>query len=94
MTGYDHWIILDQRRLGYVTELSDWPSSGEAFKVPEGYLFASGDNRHNSSDSRDWGVVPVDDVYGRAEFIIWSMYSRYDRPGLNFRWRRFFTGLE
>lgn len=39
------------------------------FRVPPGMLFVLGDNRDNSSDSRFWGFVPVDDVYGRVTKI-------------------------
>jgi signal peptidase I len=44
--------------------------------VPEGQLFVMGDNRDNSSDSRDWGFVPVTNVIGEPMFVYWS----YDAP--------------
>ncbi|HLD26842.1 MAG TPA: signal peptidase I [Patescibacteria group bacterium] len=36
--------------------------------VPEGYLFVMGDNRPRSSDSRDFGFIPVKDVIGKVFF--------------------------
>lgn len=44
--------------------------------VPRGMLFVLGDNRDNSSDSRDWGFVPVENVIGEPLFVYWS----YDAP--------------
>lgn len=44
--------------------------------VPEGKLFVMGDNRDNSSDSRDWGFVPMNNVIGEPLFVYWS----YDAP--------------
>jgi signal peptidase I len=44
--------------------------------VPAGQLFVMGDNRDNSSDSRDWGFVPVTNVIGEPLFVYWS----YDAP--------------
>ena len=50
---------------------------GKPFTVPKGMVFAMGDNRDQSSDSRFWGPVAVDNIKGQA-FMIW--WSAADRP--------------
>lgn len=39
--------------------------------VSEGNYFMLGDNRNNSSDSRDWGYVSRDLIVGKEIFIYW-----------------------
>ncbi|GAC1364935.1 MAG: signal peptidase I [Ktedonobacteraceae bacterium] len=39
--------------------------------VPAGNYYVLGDDRANSSDSRDWGFVPRKDIIGRAALVYW-----------------------
>uniref|UniRef100_Q025X2 Signal peptidase I n=1 Tax=Solibacter usitatus (strain Ellin6076) TaxID=234267 RepID=Q025X2_SOLUE len=40
--------------------------------VPPGYIFAMGDNRDDSDDSRYWGLVPRENIVGTPVIIYWS----------------------
>jgi signal peptidase I len=47
------------------------PTYAGTWDVPEGYLFVLGDNRNDSSDSHSWGLVPMQNVIGKAVLIYW-----------------------
>ena len=49
---------------------------GKPFTVPTGMVFAMGDNRDQSSDSRTWGPVAVDDIKGQAFMVLFSIDNR------------------
>lgn len=54
------------------------PITSYTFK--QGYYWMMGDNRHNSADSRSWGVVPFDHVVGRPVFVWFSMKDPKNNP--------------
>jgi len=46
--------------------------------IPKGMYLMMGDNRNGSFDSRGWGLVPREQIIGRAEFI-WFPLMRMSR---------------
>jgi len=53
------------------TPSGDFLAEETTYIIPEGSVFAMGDNREHSSDSRDWGPVPLSNIVGRAFFRYW-----------------------
>lgn len=54
------------------------PITSYTFK--QDYYFMMGDNRHNSADSRSWGMVPYDHVVGSPFFVWFSMKYAENNP--------------
>jgi signal peptidase I len=87
---------------GIVEESDDrYSDNTQEFRVPEGHVFAMGDNRDNSQDSRAPGAVgfiPMENLVGRAEFIFFSWngsatwWQVWNWP-FAVRWGRVFDGV-
>jgi signal peptidase I len=46
---------------------------GLEITIPENYVFAMGDNRSQSSDCREFGPVPMDDIVGKVVFRLFPI---------------------
>lgn len=92
--GITHRVIERDGDNGY------WDNT-EPYTVPQGRFFMMGDNRDNSTDSRDLasvGFVPFENFVGRAEMIFFSIdvgtpaWQIWNWPA-KVRWNRLFTAI-
>ena len=67
------YVFIDGNRLDepYMQGSYRGSESGEWVRIPSARYFVLGDNRTMSCDSRRWGVVPRNNIIGRAEVIYW-----------------------
>lgn len=51
------------------------------FTVPEGYIFAMGDNRLHSTDCREFGCIPIEKVEGKVWIRFWpfDLFGKIDK---------------
>lgn len=54
-----------------VTNPQSFIREGDEITVPEGKLLVFGDNRPNSSDSREWGFITNDEIIGKVFLRYW-----------------------
>ena len=79
----DGGVYINGERLDepYLNGLAtSWPGSlaAEELRVPEGQVFVMGDNRNNSTDSRYFGPIDIDEIIGKA----WISYWPSDAAGI------------
>ena len=73
--------------------------STKVYFVPEGHFFFMGDNRDNSSDSRvsqsigGVGFVPLKDIVGRADRILFSSAGNSILAFWTWRSNRYFKAV-
>ncbi len=86
--GAEHAII--ERGDDYIADNMD------EIAVPAGRLFLMGDNRDNSADSRfaEMGFVPLENLEGRVDAVLWSLYSCEEEPDLACASKRFLAKVE
>jgi signal peptidase I len=79
LPGHSHQMLQDSAK-------GSLDTAREITLGPEQY-FMIGDNRNNSMDSRDWGIVPAQNLVGRADYI-WFHWD-WNRDGYVARSRLF-----
>lgn len=70
-----NFVYIDDSKLAEIYLPTDTPTrasaflkEGEIFTVPSDQWIVFGDNREHSSDSREWGTVPKNEIIGKVFF--------------------------
>jgi len=73
-SGIAYDLIIEALPRGWTSSM---PLSGDmdSILMSEGEYFVLGDNRTASNDSRYWGVLTSDRLYGRVFFLYWPLGS-------------------
>lgn len=65
-------VHLDEPYINQADNYNPFSSFRNRIVEPNEY-FVMGDNRGNSSDSREWGLVPRHNIIGRAMLVYWPL---------------------
>lgn len=64
-------VLVDERFVEGFLQPAPCGPSAPAVRVPEDHVYLLGDNRGGSYDSRFFGTVPLDDLVGRVDVVLW-----------------------
>lgn len=67
------WLNGSELSEPYVPDEYRDPSNMAPIRIPPGHYFVMGDHRSASNDSRTWGPLPVQAIYGKAVFVYWPL---------------------
>lgn len=84
MFGNKHKVIYENRK-----KATDKGKFIPFNKIPDKHYFVMGDNRDNSRDSRYWGLVPAENISGKALLTHWSWVDPTELVS-DVRWKRIF----
>ena len=59
-----------------ITNGGSYIHEGQSIKIPDGQFFVSGDNRPNSSDSREFGPISKEKIKGKA-WVVYFPFSEF-----------------
>jgi len=54
------------------------------WKLPEGQYFVLGDNRADSKDSHQWGLLPYENIIAKAAWVYWPFANFGEIASVNF----------
>ncbi len=76
---YLNGFLLQESYVSAQTNLWEFgfTKEGALYTVPENYIFVMGDNRPRSSDSREFGSIPVSSIVGKAVFRYYPILSSF-----------------
>ncbi len=82
-TAPDYDEQIGDRKVHIVEMMGDkgYLDNTNVYEVPAGYIFAMGDNRDNSTDSRvlsEVGYIPIENLVGRAYIVLFSWNTDFE----------------